>query len=250
MDVRILAYVTPKSAQALSLAESEGKLRRVGSLPELARAVVEEYAACVIIEVPPDGERELAFAKSLARTFDLLEGAVVTDRDDPELRDLQLQLYSPEELQRDDFQERLLSKVRENRRQFHRFDWPLQGTLNVDSSATEYQIRSIGAGGAHLESASPGPPPNTIGTITIRFRNFALTTECRVLDSRMPSSKLPPGFAVRFEELSARAQETIDSIVRDSLMEALLNPDEEPEVPSLDAEAEAFEDPALSMLTM
>lgn len=250
MSIRVLAYVTPKSATALTSAESEGALRRVGSLPELARAVVEEYAPCVIIEVPPDGERELAFAKSLARTFDLLEGAVVTDRDDPELRELQLQLFSPEELHRDDFQETLLSRIRENRRKFHRFDWPLQGTLQVDGTATEYQVRSIGAGGAHLESVSPGPPPNTEATITIRFRNFALTTACKVLDSRMPSSKLPPGFAVRFEELSQKAQETIDSIVRDALMDALLNPEDEPEVPSLDADADAFEDPALSMLTM
>jgi hypothetical protein len=95
-----------------------------------------------------------------------------------------------------------------------------------------------------------GPDANTRGTITIRFQNFVMTTECTVVGPRMASSNLPPGFAVQFETLSETARSTIDSIVKDALLDSLLNPQEEQETPSLDADADAFEDPSFYLMSM
>jgi hypothetical protein len=41
---------------------------------------------------------------------------------------------------------------------------------------------------------------------------------------------------VRFTDLGAEAQARLDRIVRDALVQAILEPDSEPELPSLDAE--------------
>jgi hypothetical protein len=70
----------------------------------------------------------------------------------------------------------------------------------------------------------------------VRFQNFSLETACQVLDTRRASSRLPDGFGVRFLDLGAEAQARLDRIVRDALVQAILEPESEPELPSLDAE--------------
>ena len=70
----------------------------------------------------------------------------------------------------------------------------------------------------------------------MRFGNFRLQTDCEVLDARRASSNLPAGFAARFTGLDPEGQALLDRIVRDALVQALLEPESEPALPSLDGE--------------
>ena len=65
------------------------------------------------------------------------------------------------------------------------------------------------------------------------FQNFSLQTGYEVLDTRRASSNLPDGFGVRFTDLSDEARSRLERIVRDALVRALLEPESEPQLPSL-----------------
>jgi hypothetical protein len=245
----IIAYIRNESARALESLDGGDAVQRVGSLTDLAQAIVENPSPCVILEVPPEGGPELVFAASLAKAFPVLDGALLTDATHPELEEHPLRRFAPREIGSESFQSCMRAHSRDRLRQFQRFEWPLQASLVYGGSTTEYAVRSISAGGAYLESRAAGPPANVEAEITVRFGNFALTSTCTVLGKRMASSKLPSGFPVRFDSLSERARDTIDAIVKDALLDALLNPEEEPEVPSIQEE-DSFEDPSLSLLSM
>ena len=249
VSASIVAYVSNESARTLASSEAADSLRRVGSLQELAQAIVENPAPCVILELAPEGGPELIFAASLTKSFPVLDGAVITDAAHPELADSPLRRFTRNELKEEPFQSCLRSRAREQLRQFQRFEWPLQAELRYDGGRSAYSVCSISAGGAYLESHAQCPPSNTTAEITVRFGNFALTAKCTVLGGRMASSNLPPGFPVRFEDLSEHCRSTIDTIVKDALLGALLNPEEEPEIPSLETD-ESFDDPSLSLLSM
>jgi hypothetical protein len=250
MKSHVVAYVSPDSATSLQSAESQGILRRVGSLSDFANAIIDEPAPCVVLELPPSGNREKNFLRSLVRTFPLVEGAVISRQGKEDVEAGPLEVFEPEELDTERFQACLRERAQENRRKYHRFEWPLHGELTHNGSTQEYRVRSISAGGAYLESMRAGPDAKTSAFITVRFQNFVMTTECTVVGPRMASSNLPPGFAVQFEALSETARGTIDSIVKDALLDSLLNPEQEPETPSLDADADAFEDPSFSLMSM
>jgi hypothetical protein len=124
-----------------------------------------------------------------------------------------------------------------NRREHQRFDWPLQGALSTDQRSWQsFPIRSLSAGGAFLVCPADCPVPGTEAGLRILFQDFQIRTRCRVLDPRQASSNLPAGFGVRFTELSTRAQELLDRIIHDALVEVLLAPEREPGLPSLDGE--------------
>jgi hypothetical protein len=250
MKSHVVAYVSPDSAKSLQSAEAKGILRRVGSLSEFANAIIDEPAPCVVLELPSSGNREKDFLGSLVATFPLVEGAVISNQGKEGIEAGPLGVFESDELDTERFQACLGERAQENRRKYHRFEWPLHAELTHDGTTNEYRVRSISAGGAYLESMRAGPEAKTQATITVRFQNFVMTTECTVIGARMPSSNLPPGFAVQFEALSETARATIDSIVKDALLDSLLNPGQEPETPSLDADADAFEDPSFSLTAM
>jgi hypothetical protein len=64
-----------------------------------------------------------------------------------------------------------------------------------------------------------------------------MVTKCEVLDRRPPSLRLPAGFAVRFTQLSEESMQLIDRIIQDALVQTLMEPEGEPEVPTLGEEA-------------
>ena len=74
------------------------------------------------------------------------------------------------------------------------------------------------------------------GILRISFQNSRLVTRCEVLDPRQASSKLPSGFAVRFSTLSDDSAKLIDRIVQDALLQTLLQPENEPAIPTLGEE--------------
>ncbi len=135
----------------------------------------------------------------------------------------------------------IVPRAQPDRRQFNRFDWPLQATLGPDPSQDPtHRIRALSAGGAFLERSGRNPDPGTVEDITIRFANFALSTQCEVLSPRQASSTLPDGFGIRFVHLSPKAEAIIERIVNDALVQVLLGKDEEPEIPSLDEDVFTF----------
>ena len=121
-----------------------------------------------------------------------------------------------------------------DRREHHRFDWPLRGRL--EGGVTIHRIREISAGGAFLEPVSDVPPPGTQCGIEIAFQNFTMETRCEILDPRHVSSKARYGFGVRFVSLSEQGAAFIDGVVADAVARVLLDPSAEPEIPSIDDE--------------
>lgn len=131
--------------------------------------------------------------------------------------------------------------VQNNRRKHHRFDWPLEAILYHDGIPEgSRRVRALSAGGAYLEDNNEQPRPASSYEIAIQFQNFTFSTECSLLDRRVGSSMFPPGFGIRFENLSPQGQELIDRVVSDALMEILLDPTTRPEVPSLDEDDLVF----------
>ncbi|MFW5814890.1 MAG: PilZ domain-containing protein [Spirochaetota bacterium] len=124
------------------------------------------------------------------------------------------------------------------RRDHHRFDWPLRASLAGRDEV--HRIRELGAGGAFLEPATSIPPPGSTCEISICFQNFTMTATCEILDPRHVSSRSAPGFGVRFTSLSPRASAFIDRIVADALASMLLDPSARPEVPSIDEEEDVL----------
>lgn len=124
-------------------------------------------------------------------------------------------------------------RSRGERRQHHRFAWPLTATL-VGGDGTLHRISEISAGGAYLEPAGSGFESGLSYLLEIHFQNFKMRAGCTILDPRHLSSQKSSGFGVRFSDLSADASAFIDRIVQDALVEVLLDPSATPEVPSLD----------------
>ncbi len=113
----------------------------------------------------------------------------------------------------------------------------MNGYLDGTSGKVKkYKIRSFGAGGAFLESERGCPVPGTQGQIRIEFQNFQMITDCEFLDPRSTSSNLPFGFGVRFLNLGSESERKIDAIVKDALFQILIQPEKEPDVPSLGEE--------------
>jgi hypothetical protein len=123
------------------------------------------------------------------------------------------------------------------RRDHPRFDWPLQGSLSLDKNSWQtYNLWALSADGAFLESPAVTPAQGSAATLKVSFQNSRMVTACTVLDRRPPSPRLPAGFAVRFTRLSEDSMQLIDRVIQDALVQTLLEPDSEPEIPTLGEE--------------
>jgi hypothetical protein len=215
---------------------------QVGSTLQLARALVEQALVVgLILERRQVDAPLLAFLRMLKESFALLPVSVVS----PPL--------SPGEELPQGYQHvdcslspaRVLEELRRfaaslawsDRRRKPRFDWPLQGYLSFDKKQWQrHNLWAISSSGAFLECRQPVPSPGTAAYLRIVFQNSKLITACELLDQRRASSRLPPGFAVRFTLLSEDSLSLLDRIVQNALVQALMEPDSDPEVPSLDEE--------------
>ena len=88
--------------------------------------------------------------------------------------------------------------------------------------------------GAFLESDGCPLPPGMVAEISIYFQNVRMTAQCEIMEPRNASSNLPFGFPVRFRSLSQESKTTINTIVKDALFQILIEPQDEPEIPTLD----------------
>jgi hypothetical protein len=221
MDM-VLTFSPGRGSRELAAALSAHPVRPAGSLAELTRLLVGEPGVrCLVLQ--PGKHAPEDFLESLKACYPVLPVFVVME--DPTAAELA------------ELSARIASLPRTERRGKPRFDWPLQGTLSLPGAEPQpYDLRALSSSGAFLQCGGPCPPVGIHGRLRVRFRNFSLETACEVLDTRRASSRMPDGFGVRFLDLGAEAQVRLDRIVRDAMVQAILEPESEPELPSLDAE--------------
>jgi len=237
---KIVVFAESLPTRLIAEAAGGGELRTVGGRRELVTAIVEERAIhSVLIQKDAIDEAYRGFLRSLADNFPLLPVAVITAPSQSEAVEGHrfISGEQDEASLRQEIGRFTREKVEANRRERHRFDWPLKGFLSLDGKRRqEYRLRSMSSGGAFLECSSTFPPSGTRASLWIEFQNFRMHTVCEILDARLASSNLPLGFGVRFIDLPDGAAEKIDRIVDDALVHVLMDPDFEPETPSLDGD--------------
>ena len=114
-----------------------------------------------------------------------------------------------------------------------RFDWPLKGQVSLDGDTwVTLRVRSLSASGAFLEYEGSLAEPGTVAELRLEFENTILRVSCEIRDARTATTILPRGFGVRFIGLPRDAVRSIDSMVKDALLTALLQPDAEPAIPT------------------
>jgi len=218
----VLLYSAGRQTRNLLAALSDYQVRTADSLAEITRLLVgEPDVLCLVLQ--PGKHAPEGFLESLKASFPVLSVFLV--HEEPTAGELA------------DLSARIGSLQRRERREKPRFDWPLRGSLSLPGAQPEpYDLRALSSSGAFLQYGGPCPPAGSRGRLRVRFRNFSLETECEVLDTRRASSRLPDGFGVRFTGLGAEAEALLDRIVRDALVQAILEPESEPALPSLGEE--------------
>lgn len=210
----------------------------VSSRVELCHNLVEIDDICgLLIEFERPGaisEEEHRFLASLEKHFPILPIAVISS-DPPQSEGLE---WISADVDNASLLEQACNfaahPASANRRAHHRFDWILNGFVTGnDGEEIQCRIRSISAGGAFLETSEILFPPGKEIQLRISFQNFQLHVDCEVLDPRRASSNLPAGIGLSFIRLRPQTTELLDRIVNDTIVQILLNPDEEAEVPSL-----------------
>lgn len=212
----------------------------LSSPAELARSLVQRSRPrCLVIEAPHVRADLLDLLTSIAECYPLLPVCLVSARRPAGWPDRFPHIESGESPEKPAEAIRRLVSVSavEDRRQKDRFDWPLQGFLTLDGRDwRKHALWALSSGGAFLESRSLPPSAGARGRLRIMFQNSSFTTQCEILDVRQASSSLPPGFAVRFSSLNEASERLIDRIVRDALLQKLMEGVAEPQIPSLDEE--------------
>ncbi|NPV00166.1 MAG: hypothetical protein HPY53_02175 [Brevinematales bacterium] len=121
----------------------------------------------------------------------------------------------------------VLQSTQKNRRKYNRVDWPLFATFykNINSSTTETgKILSLSAGGSYIQTTNFDMVDlNQPVYMEIHFRDFKFFVESTVvrINRTLSSESLPPGFAVRFDNVSIATQTYINHIINDHLMMTL-----------------------------
>jgi hypothetical protein len=239
---RIVVYTDTLKVETIEPALGDYEILRAASTVEMARAVVERSRViALIIEKARIDESFRRLLSSIKKSFPILRICLVTgsemgqDPADSQTVDRSIPLGG----------ERLVEELKTfvssidvtERRNHPRFDWPLQGSLSVNEQSWQtYNLWALSADGAFLESPTDAPTQGSTATLKVSFQNSRMVTECKVLDRRPPSLRLPAGFAVRFTRLSEDSMQLIDRIIQDALVQTLLEPDSEPEIPTLGEE--------------
>jgi hypothetical protein len=206
-----------------------------------------------ILDLREPDDEWTAFLKSVRQSFPMLNVFILTGAENSEL----CSWYPC--MSRNAHEHKLAARLAvyfaepksRNRRQYHRFCWPLAASLETPDtpysanngnggshSACGFPVVEISAGGAFLEHQGTLPPSGARGTITICFQNMHMKSTCEVLPARQTTSSRPAGFAVRFTNLSDQATAFINRIVQDALMSVLLDPEQQPQMPSIEEDDE------------
>jgi hypothetical protein len=240
---RVVVYSDTLTVDAIAPALKGYEIFQAAGTVDLARAIVEQSRViALIIEKARIDESFSSLLASIKKTFPILQICLITDSEeeletvDPATVDCSIASRG-ERLAKE--LKNFISNIEVTERRDHpRFDWPLQGSLSADGKNWQtHKLWSISADGAFLENPTDAPIQGSSATLKISFRNSRMVTKCEVLDRRPPSLRLPAGFAVRFTQLSEESMQLIDRIIQDALVQTLMEPEGEPEVPTLGEEA-------------
>ncbi len=219
--------------------EVDGKdIIPVNSLHDLAVKITEEDDLfCVILQLD-NLQEDADFLISIKKCFPILPVIVLCTEvkaDNITEPDFSLIKFNGD---KEEVKNRLKTSISNikvsNKRENRRFKWPLKGYLSFDKKNWDkYFIKSISSSGAFLECRTAIPDPGTKAILRIIFKNFKMYTNCEILDPRMASSNLPDGFGVEFTKFSKPSRKIINNIIDDALVKVLIDPDSEPDIPSI-----------------
>jgi hypothetical protein len=236
---RVVVYTDTLDIETIAPALGDYEILRVASTTELARAIVERIRiVALIVEKVQIDESFQRLLSSIKKSFPILRICVIGDSQAEQDSSVPAAIDCSVATDREGLVENLKTFLANidvtDRRDRPRFDWPLQGHLSGDGKSWQtHNLWALSADGAFLESPTDAPSRGSKATLKVSFQNSRMVTECEVLDRRPPSLRLPAGFAVRFVQLNEDSIELIDRIIQDALVQTLLEPDSEPEVPTL-----------------
>jgi hypothetical protein len=237
---KIVLYAETVDVPSIDAALPGYEIVAAAGMNELAGAIVEQSpVVAVVIEKRELDEQFRRLLFSLKLSFPMLPGCLISSPLTERLPDGYhlLAAGANEEETAAKIGEFVAASGFADRRDRPRFDWPLQGLLSFDREHWQkHKLWALSADGAFLEAAGSPPAAGSKGFLRITFRNSRLVTHCEVLDPRQASSRLPAGFAVRFTLLSQDSKRLLDRIVQDTLVQTLLEPETEPDIPSLGEE--------------
>jgi len=239
---RIVIYTDTLEVETIKPALGDVEILRVASATELARAIVERNRViALIIEKAYIDETFQRLLSSIKKSFPILRICLISDsaaqRDSNDPATIDCSIPSDGERLVEELKTFLSGIDVTERRDRPRFDWPLRGSLSADGNSWQtHNLWALSADGAFLESTADAPSKASKATLKVSFQNSRMVTECEVLDRRPPSLRLPAGFAVRFTRLSEDSIGLIERIVQDALVQTLLEPGSEPEIPTLGEE--------------
>jgi hypothetical protein len=240
--VRIVVYTDTLDVETIAPALKGYEIVHAPSTVGLARAIVEQSRVIgLVIEKPQIDESIRPLLSSIKMTFPILQICLIVDSEseadsvDPAAVDCTITARGKQLIKQ---LKTFIDGIDVTERRDHlRFDWPLQGSLSVDDRKWQtHKLWAISADGAFLESQGDTPPQGSSVTLRISFQNSRMVTKCQVLDRRPPSARLPAGFAVRFTEMSEDSMLLMDRIIQDALVQTLMEPEGEPEIPTLGEE--------------
>ena len=236
---RVVVYTDTLEVDTIAPALEDYEILRVASTTELARSIVERSRiVALIIEKAQIDESFQRLLSSIKKSFPILQICVIADS----AAGQDSSAPSPIDCSISTDRERLVGELKiflakinvTDRRDRSRFDWPLQGHLSTDGKNWQtHNLWALSADGAFLESPTDAPGKGSKAALKVSFQNSRLATECEVLDRRPPSLRLPAGFAVRFIRLKEDSIGLIDRIIHDALVQTLLQPEAEPQIPAL-----------------
>jgi hypothetical protein len=213
----------------------------VHSLHDLSVRLVDEQDVRIVIVQDRVAEESPGFLSTLKRSFPHLDVVVVTENPDANLPPgiLRLDGSLDRAAQRAIFHG-VCGIIQREQRTKARFDWPLKGQVSLDGETWKtLNVRSLSASGAFLEYEGSLAASGTVAELRTEFQDVSLHTSCEILDVRQPTTILPRGFGVRFIGLPRSTVRSIDAIVRNALLTALLQPDAAPLIPALAPEDHA-----------
>jgi hypothetical protein len=206
----------------------------VYSRRRLAEAIIDETDVVgVVLDLEEDSREWSGFISSLLRSFPVLPIMAITTNPQegcPDMVTCVARDATAPELE--SAFAKLVAGAPQERRQHHRYQWPLRATIAGDS--TVHRISEISASGAFLEPSGPSVQPGDEREIDISFQNFRMRVRCTILDPRRLSSRNTHGFGVRFQNLSEEAAAFVNRVVNDALITILVDPDAEPDIPTMD----------------
>ena len=213
---------------------------KVFSKEKIAHKLVsEENVRCLIVELTDPSDDFIKFLISVKTNFPLLEAAELS-RDSG--KSVSGYKHISTEKSRDDIISEIGDFIKQsenrNKRDSIRFSWPLTAWYSEDEvSWKEIEIFSISSSGAYLKTSSIFPEGGSSAFVKINFANFSIESKCEVVNSQTRSSNYPFGFSIKFTSITEEGKIILNNMVNDAVIKILMEPDSEPEIPSLDSEA-------------